>query len=118
MSEHRRQPRRFAADVVQAYDANEGSTLGTLVNITTQGLMLVGQVPIADRSVYQIDMLFPLPNGEHEKLSFGAESLWCSRATEEHYWTGFQIIDISEESTKSILELTEDWATAPEEVAH
>lgn len=112
MSEKRRQPRRVATDIINIYDANEGVQLGRLVNVTSQGMMLVSSEPIGPHTVYQIDMVFTEPSGDNDRLCFGAEALWCTKAnTVGHYWTGFQIIDITDETADQLDSLTSGWDT-------
>jgi hypothetical protein len=96
-AEQRRGPRIQIEEQVEVSDTNSGRTLGQLVNLSSEGLMLVGANCVAPGTVYQLSV--PLnSSAKVEPLLIGAESLWCSDANDSgFYWTGFQIIDISPE---------------------
>ena len=96
-AEQRREPRIQIAEQVQVRDANSGRILGQLVNLSSEGLMLVGADCVAPGTIYQLTI--PLETTpDADPLLLGAESLWCSDANHSgFYWSGFQIIDISPE---------------------
>jgi hypothetical protein len=76
-------------------DANSGSLIGQLANVSRNGLMVVGPCSIAPGTVLQLHIALKI-NGELQDLLVGAENLWCHDANETGaYWSGFQIIDIS-----------------------
>ena len=95
--EHRKSPRVTLAEQVEIRDAHTGRVLGQLVNLSVEGLMLVGPAGVAPGTVCQLRV--PLDdNGKRTELLIGAESLWCNDANDSGtYWSGFQIIDISPE---------------------
>lgn len=112
MEEKRRTPRKIANEVLKVFDTNTGDYLGRIVNITTEGFMLIGENPIENNSVFQVDMVLAEARFGKDRISFGTESLWCSQANlPNHYWTGFQIIDISIPSSEFIESLIEDWSS-------
>ena len=91
-------------------DINTGYDLGYLANISMGGLMLVGQISTAPGTLFQLQMPLPTPIDGIKNIKFGVESLWCQRAKETcSYWTGFQIIDISDSSSKTIEALISSW---------
>ncbi len=72
--------------------------------------MLMGQIPTAPGTLFQLQMPLSTPIDGIKKIEFGVESLWCQRAKEtSSYWTGFQIIDISDASSKTIEALISSW---------
>ena len=93
--EQRRKRRIAIAEYVEITDAHSGRILGQLVNLSADGLMLMGPDCICPGTIYQLKI--PLETGTSaEPLLVGAESLWCHDANETgFYWSGFQIIDIS-----------------------
>mgnify|MGYP002713168323 CR=1 FL=1 len=93
----RKHPRIEVPEHVTVKDANSGELLGQLVNLSVDGLMLMGQVCIAPGTVRQLRI--PLGRGDAVcELTVGAESLWCHDANDSGaHWSGFQIIDISPE---------------------
>lgn len=74
--------------------------LGRLVNITTEGLMLVNTVPLSPDRLYQVVIELPEPVNSVSRIELGMDSLWTSPANPDAdmYWSGCQIIDISEAS--------------------
>jgi len=109
MDNKRKQARKVANIILEASDHHTGQSLGQIVNITTEGLLLISREPIAIDTVFQMDMHLTDPV---ETLSFGATALWSSPARQEgRFWTGFHIIDISQDTIKVIEEMVEDWQT-------
>ena len=96
--DQRREARRPVAAEVEVTDANTGAFVGYLVNLSSEGLMLVGEVEVLPSSVFQFRISLPEPVGGLAELLVGVESLWCQRGEDpRHFWCGFQIIDIAPE---------------------
>lgn len=113
MKEQRKSPRKIANQVLEVSDQITGTQIGRVVNISAEGLMLLSQEPIVTDSVYQLDMMLPNPDGNESKISFGAEAVWTTEATQpDSFWTGFRIIDISNDDVLLIDELILDWYSA------
>ena len=75
--------------------------------------MLLSEEPIVTDSVYQLDLLLPDTAGGQSKISFGAEAVWTTEATQpDSFWTGFRIIDISSDDVLLIDELILNWYSA------
>ncbi len=113
MSEDRRQtPRKIAAQTISARDINSNHTLGNLVNMNSEGLMLLSPAPIESGLVFQVELQLKIPFQGRGFLHLGIESMWCSNANEPgHYWTGFRIIDVSLSTLELIEALTAHWET-------
>jgi hypothetical protein len=112
MVEKRSIPRRKPSTAIRVSDDLSGEDLGNLANLTPEGLMLVSREPIALNSILQLRIQVPPAAKRAEKLCFGAESLWTSQAEDEgeYFWTGFSIIDISNDAADFIERWIEDWA--------
>lgn len=107
MDNKRKQVRKVAHIVLEISDHHTGASLGQVVNITTEGLLLISRAPIAIDAVFQMDMHLTEPPNT---TSFGATALWSSPARQEGcFWTGFHIIDISPEVRQTIDQMVEDW---------
>lgn len=112
MQEQRHCTRKVANDVLVVTDQITGNHIGRVVNISSEGLMLLSDEPMVTGSVYQLDMLLQTPQDNQEKISFAAEAVWCAEASQpESFWCGFHIIDISAEDTLVIDELILEWHT-------
>jgi hypothetical protein len=111
VDERRKLPRKKANEHLSIVDTNTGKSLGQVVNITTEGFMLVSQAPIPVKAVFQLLMELENPVNGQNQVAFGAESLWASAEGNEggYNWTGFHIIDISKEAYHCIDSLIEDW---------
>ncbi len=110
MNEQRRHPRKIANEVLEVFDQITGAQLGKVVNISAEGLMLLSNEFISTGSVYQLDLKLPRLIKKHSHISFGAEAVWSMDAAQpDSYWTGFRMIDISENSVIAIDELIFDW---------
>ncbi len=102
--------RKRPGERIAICDANSGQTLGYLANISMDGLMLVGSISTAPGTLFQLQMPLTTPVNGTNNIEFGVESLWCQRVKETcSYWTGFQIIDISDSASKTIEALISSW---------
>lgn len=96
MREQRREERKAVGAQIEITDVNTESFVGYLVNISSEGIMLVGETEIAPLSVFQFRVPLPEPRGGVAELLIGVESLWCHAGDDpRHFWCGFHIIDIS-----------------------
>ena len=110
MPDNRRTPRKNPDQAIEIHDINSGHILGQLVNITIEGLMLIGPEAIPPGTLYQLHMPLPDPTNGISAIDFGVESLWHQSAgNSNRYWTGFQIIDISPENSAAVESISEGW---------
>ena len=110
MIEKRKSPRKIADEVLEVSDQITGTQIGRVVNISAEGLMLLSQEPIVTGSLYQLEMVMPGEDGSDKLVSFGAEAVWTTEASQpESFWTGFRIIDISSDDVLSIDDLIMHW---------
>jgi hypothetical protein len=110
MQEQRHSPRKVANEILIVADQITGNQLGRVVNISAEGLMLLSDEPMVAGSVYQLVMLLPNPQSNQEKITFAAEAVWCTEASQpESFWSGFHIIDISADDVLIIDQLILAW---------
>jgi hypothetical protein len=110
MQEKRKLPRTDADANIHVHDVNTGRQLGRMVNLSDEGMMLIGREPVERNLVFQLELALESPHRGHKNLHCGVESLWSSKADQSgHYWTGFRIIDISLEAAEIIDSLVENW---------
>lgn len=93
----RKNPRLDTPDQVAVRDRHSGDVVGQLVNLSVDGLMLMGSAGLEPGTLCQFRV--PLDDGKQiTELLIGAEVLWCQDANHSgSYWSGFHIIDISPE---------------------
>ena len=101
--EMRKTERFDVTGVVRIIDKPTGRDIGQLVNISEEGIMIMGSEPIVDNSIMQLSLIFDSSPDSNPEISIGVESLWSHSGGEDaNYWTGFYIIDISEQGRKRI----------------
>jgi len=107
----RSQRRRTLSGVVNVVNQFDGVLLGRLVNITTEGLMLVNANPLATDTLYQAVLELPELLNNTKRIELGMDCLWTSPTNPDAdmYWSGCHIIDISEEMFASLIVLIENF---------
>ena len=102
--------RHVVSGDVDVYDSMRDIYLGRLVNIHTQGLMVVGDVPLEEDRLYELDMHILDENNAKQVIRIGVDCLW-TRAADENgkHWTGFNIIDSTPQAADVIHELIQSW---------
>lgn len=88
---------------ISVSDRQTGRVLGQLVNFSDEGIMLMGSEPIAENAVLQLSLSFDPAAGEEQPLHLGVECLWSHAGDDRSsYWSGFFIIDISEQELERL----------------
>jgi hypothetical protein len=85
------------------------SHVGVLMDITTQGLRLMGPSPFPVNAVFPIKII--LPEGRHHAgtAELDVRSVWCKMAGEKNtYHAGFKIQAISEKDLKAVEAIIEE----------
>ena len=110
MQEQRHSPRKVADQILEICDQVTGNSLGRIVNISAEGFMLLSQEPVITGTIYQLSLLDPTAQEAGKSINFGAEAVWCSEASHpESFWSGFRIIDISNDDVLYIDQLILNW---------
>jgi hypothetical protein len=107
----RTQRRRTISGSVNIVNQFDGTVLGRLVNITTEGLMLVNAAPLAADTLYQVVLELPETLNNTMRIELGMDCLWTSPTDPDAdmYWSGCHIIDISEEMFGNLVVLIENF---------
>ena len=99
----RRLERKELTQPIAINDSITGGAFGELVNITTEGLMVITDREIETQAIFQLVLQLPEPLAGSDMLVVGADCLWCRRAENFYrYWAGFQIIDASDHAIQQI----------------
>lgn len=110
MQDKRSQVRKKANDIVEVFDRSTDLCVGKIVNLTTDGMMLISDAPIPINTIFQLRISFPELIEGVDFIDCGAETLWYSPTNDEStFWTGFQIIDIAEKDAGIIDKVIERW---------
>lgn len=93
--EQRRAPRKRPDYSVAVTDAITGGTLGHLGNLSSNGMLLIGQrIPRSD-AVYQVTLPLHRHDGSVSTIEIGIQEQWHEpAATPGQTWAGYRIIAI------------------------
>ena len=108
--EQRKLKRRQLIYYLKVMDSQTEQPIGRLVDITTEGLMLVSSQPIALDKVYSLKMDLPAEMNQLKSVKFDAQSLWSNRDVNPDFIdTGFKFVDVSSNDISAITDLIEDF---------
>jgi hypothetical protein len=108
-AEKRQSERNKVNDVLlDVMDDNTGQTIGRLVDISMEGIMLISSSPIPVGSIYQVTIHLPTKVDGSVQISFGVETLWSNKSNDGNkHWTGCHILDISEQEADKVRKFIE-----------
>lgn len=110
MPERRRHERKRSNKLLEIIDINSNQSLGFLVDLSIDGMMVISGQPFQMNNVYQMLIRVPEDGEYYGDIEFGAESLWSDEAHDpEKFWTGFRIIDISDQHARRISQLIDGY---------
>ncbi|MDF1643073.1 MAG: PilZ domain-containing protein [Pseudomonadales bacterium] len=97
MTDNRTNDRKTTDSKIVVVDLDSGENIGSLLNISISGLMLLSQSPIELDKLYRLEIRLTSKINGKSVLQVGADALWNNALSgDQYFWTGFQIIDISE----------------------
>lgn len=94
--------RHTLSQPVDVLDRLSQSSLGRLVNIHREGLMVVGSYPFVDERLYLLELLLPESVNGRKTIPLGVDCLWSRSDDSQPHWAGFKIIDASDEALQDI----------------
>ncbi len=93
--EFRRYTRRDAGQKIEIVDLMTEQSMGTIVNISEYGVMMIAHVPIATDCIYQCEFKFPPEYKFRSPFIVGVQEMWAEQVTSGGVsCVGFRIIDI------------------------
>ncbi len=100
--EQRRAPRKRPDYSVTVMDTITGQPLGHLGNLSSNGMLLIGQRIPRNEAVYQVSLTLPRHDGSMPTIEIGIQEQWHEpAATPGQTWAGYRIIAIgSTEATQ------------------
>lgn len=114
MRDYRRHPRqRMLVDIaVECRDT--GDLLGTLVDLTFDGLMLAGNYRIVPGRMYHLELLLPAMIEGRESIQVLAPSLWTARQPiSARRLSGFGKLSLDRADEPVVQRLIDDYALGP-----
>jgi hypothetical protein len=111
MVEHRRSQRKRASQTIPVSNTLTGEVVGSIVNMSIDGMMLVGNRPFREDSLYQFNFQLPPGAGVMTRpIEIGVHEQWLEPARiEGQYFVGFRIIDIAPDDHMALYA----WVSAP-----
>ncbi len=99
MQERRKYARKRTSKLLEVVDVNTNELLGSVVDISLGGVMLICNREIEDNAVFQVALTIPKDYDGASQIEFGAEVLWAEISGHANqFWVGMHIIDISSEA--------------------
>ncbi len=90
----------------EVLDRNTNETAGRLVDITTEGLMLISEKEFRKDEVFQFKMQLPEDLG-NKYFNLDAKSMWCRPAKNKGFLdAGFSLVNASKVDIETIETLT------------
>ncbi|UCD66467.1 MAG: PilZ domain-containing protein [Deltaproteobacteria bacterium] len=91
---------------LRIFDSNTGVNVGHLVDITTQGIMMISEEKVPVGEDFSFRMQLPATITGREEIQFSARCLWCKKDfNPDFYVSGYQIKEISSQEVKTITAL-------------
>ncbi len=108
--EKRKLKRRHLIYYLRVFDGLSSRVVGHVVDISSNGLMLISDEPIAVHEEYRLRMRFPGVISSQEELIFDASCRWCRQdENPAFYVAGFQIRDLLSEEARFIQSLIDEF---------
>jgi len=105
MNERRRKTRQRLNSLTVVLDAVSGEVVGRIGNLTSEGLLLCSDRPLATGETFRLQIQLPDEIAGRTRVDLEARSLWTQRAMDPTcYATGFEILHISD-SDRNVIEL-------------
>jgi hypothetical protein len=92
------------------YRSDSGKIIGTLLNITLDGAMILSEGKIDSNKVMELHIKLPENFVHKHELIFTANSRWCAPdINPEFFDVGYQFVNVSEEDAKIINAIIEKY---------
>jgi hypothetical protein len=105
--DERNQERWLLVNNLRVFNAENNEILGHLMNVTTEGIMLISEQPLAVDAEFQLKMAVSIGD-ETADIELDARSIWTKADDDPHFYkTGLQFTLCSEESIQAISSLIE-----------
>ncbi len=110
MQERRKYPRKDLLLFANVYDSRSGKIIGTLLNITLEGAMVLTENKIDQDNLMELHIKLPDNFVKKNELVFTANSRWCAPDINPEYFdVGYQFANVTEEDSHIIQALIEKY---------
>ena len=98
MKKHRRRPRKNTPHHVKVLDTETGISLGRVVDITADGMMLVTKNQIVPGIILKVNVILPVMVQARNEVQLEAEAVWCKPdSNPAFYKVGFRFVNLAGE---------------------
>ena len=109
MAEKRRLKRRHLIYYLRVFDESNDQLIGHLVDITTEGAMLISEESIRPNTAFQLRMVLPTGIEGSKPVAFNARSIWCHRDVNPNFYaSGFELLNPAPEDLETIERLIDE----------
>ncbi len=110
MQERRKYPRKDLLLFANVCDSVSGKIIGTLLNITLEGAMVLTESQIDQGDMIELHIKLPDNFVKKNELVFTASSRWCAPDLNPEYFdVGYQFANVSEEDGHIIQAIIEKY---------
>ncbi len=110
MLERRKYPRKDLLLFANVYDSKSQKIIGTLLNITLEGAMVLSEHRIDADNLMELHIKLPDNFVQKNELIFTASSRWCGPdINPEFFDVGYQFANVSEEDARIIVAIIEKY---------
>ena len=111
MKEKRKHKRINLIYYLEIYDNSTDKHLGSLVDITPEGLMMISEEEISSDKDYYLKLILPESTYGKKAISFMANSRWAKEDVNPAFFaSGYQIVDIGPVESETIATLIANFA--------
>ena len=108
MDEKRKVERNSPAYYLRVFDKCNHQLSGRIINITPDGMTLIGEEPIKEETFFKFRMTLPETIADRKQMTLSAKSIWCMEDNEPGcFRVGFQFIELSPRNVETICQLCE-----------
>jgi hypothetical protein len=110
IANRRKVARRHLIYYLRVFDRATGKQVGSLVDISTKGIMIVSDEPVEVGKHYELKMVLPETVEGKREVEFSAETRWCMNDTNpDFYDTGFELVDPAPQFLEALDRLIDDF---------
>jgi hypothetical protein len=110
MKEKRREERKFLTYFSRVIDRNNGRMLGYLVDLTTGGAQLVGNIPLKLQNIFLLRIDLPEGFASIAYLDMEAKAVWSQPDVDpEFFRTGLQMMSVSDDQAETLRHLLDQY---------
>ncbi|MCP4715014.1 MAG: hypothetical protein GY868_07845 [Deltaproteobacteria bacterium] len=109
MLEKRRLQRRHLIYYLRVLDDQTDALIGYLVDISTQGILIMSDTPIELNKTYNLKMILQSEMTDREYMHFNAKSVRNDKSVNSDFHdTGFELLNVGPEDFKGIEGIIEE----------